>query len=88
MISIEKLKQLLIASLNRKRTRQWIAVNQEIVGQLIQGTYGTEVAENQVSAYQLNGTLIFLSESGLPMPKRIAFVDVRSGTSFLQEVEG
>ena len=64
-----------------------IPVNQEILDQVFPVYRIHEAIGKQATAYQIDETVIFVSETGLTKPRQILFVDSISGESFLQEIE-
>ena len=63
------------------------SVNREIIDQIIGGKEPAEIPLNEAMVFQVNGTIVFLSEAGFSLPRRIVFLDLKSRKSFLQEIE-
>ncbi|MBI4358349.1 MAG: hypothetical protein HY584_03535 [Candidatus Omnitrophica bacterium] len=64
-----------------------VPLNREILDQVFAFYRVCEAVEKKAIVYQIDETVIFLSESGLTKPRQILFVDSVSGESFLQEIE-
>lgn len=77
------LRNYLLRHLNGGR----IPVNREILDQVFPVCRIHEAIGKQATVYQIDETVIFVSEIGLTKPCQILFVDSISGESFLQEIE-
>lgn len=64
-----------------------VPVNQEILDTVLPVYRIHETIGKQAIAYQVDETVVFISETGLTKPKQIFFIDSVSGESFLQEIE-
>jgi len=64
-----------------------IPINQEILDQVFPVYRVHETIGKRVTAYQMDETVVFVSDGGLTKPRQILFVDSISGESFLQEIE-
>ena len=80
------LKNYLLRYLNGGRTNA-APVNQEILDQVLPVYRIHEAVGRQALVYQIDETVVFVSETGLRKPRQILFVDSISGESFLQEIE-
>jgi hypothetical protein len=58
----------------------------ELADQIFVGS-SKEIASKEVSAYEVNGTLVLVSDSAMSKPKRIAFVDLMNKNAFMQEID-
>ncbi|MBI4387745.1 MAG: hypothetical protein HY582_01715 [Candidatus Omnitrophica bacterium] len=85
-MTLQDLKTILIDHLGAW-SKKPVLVNQEIVDHIIRGRAKTEVLGSEAMVFQVNGTTVFLSDSGLKLPEQIIFVDLKSRESFLQELE-
>ena len=85
-MKIRYLKQLLIHSVDKERHHS-AATNEEVLDRVIHGSEDHDVPGKEVTAYQVNGTIVFVSDVGLYQPQRVVFVDLKSGKSFLQQLE-
>lgn len=85
-MTINDLKTILVNYLDA-RGRKAKAVSQEIVDKIIGGGDKLPIEGCEVMAFQINGTTVFVSESGLMQPRQVVFVDLKSRNSFLQELE-
>ncbi|MBI3312841.1 MAG: hypothetical protein HYZ83_01210 [Candidatus Omnitrophica bacterium] len=83
---MKDLKDFLARRINSEGWNQ-VAVNSEILDQVFPAVPAVEAESREVTAYQVNGTMVFVSKGGLTKPSRVIFVDLLSGESFLQEVE-
>ena len=85
-MTMKDLKSFLVHNLNLGRSHS-VAVNREILENVIPAFSADQLVAKEVMAYQIDGTTIFVSDNGLTKPRQIIFVDLTNGTSFLQEIE-
>lgn len=85
-MTIQDIKTILVNHLNYAGKNS-VRANQELVDQIIRENLDREVELSEVRAIKINGTLVFLSESGFSIPNRVVFLDLKSKESFLHELE-
>ena len=85
-MTLKDLKSFLIHNMEGERSKS-IAVNREILDHVFPVFSICKAAGKKVTAYQIDETMIFVSDSGLTRPRQVVFIDLMSGTSFLQEIE-
>ena len=85
-MTIEDLKTILVNHLGSE-SRKPLAVNREIVDQVITDQNTKEVPCSDVYAFQTDGTTVILSDAGLTLPRHVVFLDLKSNASFLQEIQ-
>ena len=82
---IKDLKKLLTYCLSKGDARA-MAAYRETIDQIMTEDH-EEVRGTEVSAYPVNGTTVFVSDTGLRKPSQVIFIDLRSRKSFLQSLE-
>lgn len=85
-MTIEDLKTILVNHLDLGSRKQGSA-NREIVEQIIPGGNPEEVKGAEISAFQVDGTAVLISDANFRLPHRIVFVDLKSRASFVEELE-
>ena len=59
----------------------------EILGQVFHKADKDKIIGKDLTAYEVNGTTVFVSLSGLKKPDQIIFLDLNTGSSFMQHLE-
>ena len=83
-MTIDDVKTILINNLSVKGKNS-IHANREIVNQMITENPKQEVDIAEAQVFQMGDTVVFLSDSGISIPKRVVFVDLKSREAFLHE---
>ena len=85
-MTVQDLKTILINHLNLvDRKKGW--VNREILDHLLKGDGTDSISGAEITAFQVNGTTILLSDAGFSLPKNIVFMDLKSGFSCIETEE-
>ena len=85
-MKLEYLKWLLVTNLSKGSLKS-LDVSQELVEQVFAGKDSEELTPIEVTAYQVNGTTVFLSNDCIREPNNVIFVDLKTGRSFLKQLE-
>lgn len=80
------LKQFLVYCFGGERGPS-ASVHKEVLDHVMPEGGIHEIQGKEVIAYEVDGTIVILSENGLVKPKQVIFTDLVSGASFLQEIE-
>ncbi len=85
-MTLKDLKSFLVHNMKGEQSKS-IAVNREILDHIFPEFSICEAAGKEIMAYQIDGTMIFVSDGGLTKPRQVVFIDLMTGASFLQEIE-
>jgi hypothetical protein len=80
------LKELLATHLGGVSQKQ-IASNQEVLNHVLKNKSEQTIQFMDVLACEVDGTLVFLSDAGLPKARNVIFLDLISQTSFFRTLE-